>query len=117
MRTILAAAFLGGMAQPAMCGAVNDFLKQHDEPLGVSRAETQILALQAGLTEANTWLTETRKEAPMFCQPATLKLTADQLVDMLRRGLNDQPDLDDSDMASALLTVMQRTFPCQQNAK
>ena len=117
MRSVLAAAFLIGMAQPAMCGAVSDFLKLHDEPLGASRAETQILGLQAGLAQANTYLIATRKEAPMFCQPANLSLTADQLVDMLRRGVNDQPDLDEGDLASALLSVMRRTFPCQQGTK
>jgi len=117
MRTVLAAVFLLGMVQPAMCGAVTDFLKLRDEPLGQSRAETEILGLQAGLTEANTYLTQTRKEAPMFCQPANLSLTADQLVDMLRRGVNDQSELDESDLAAALLIVMQRTFPCQQPPK
>lgn len=113
MRPILAAAFLFGMTQSAMCGPVTDFLKLHDEPLGESRAETEILGLQAGFTEANGFLTEARKEAPMFCQPPNLSLTADQLIDMLRRGVNEQPDLDDSTLASALLTVMRRTFPCQ----
>lgn len=117
MRTILAAAFLLGMAQPGTCGAVSDFLKLHDEPLGQSRAETEILGLQAGFTEANTYLRETRKEAPMFCQPESLNLTADQLIDMLRRGMNAQPDLDEDDLGTALLVVMQRTFPCQQNSK
>src|SRR5690242_17309914 len=103
MRTILAAVFLAGMAQPAMCGAVTDFLKLHDEPLGQSMAETQIQGLQAGFTEANSYLTGIRREAPMFCQPANLTLTADQLIDMLRRGVNAQPDLDQSDLPSALL--------------
>src|SRR5438132_12197049 len=105
------------MAQPAMSGAVTDFLKLRDEPLGQSMAETEITGLQAGFIEANAYLTGTRKEAPMFCQPANLSLTADQLMDMLRRGVNDQPELDQSDLASALLAVMQRTFPCQQNPK
>ena len=117
MRTMLAVAFLLGMAQPAMSGAVTDFLKLQDEPLGQSMAETEIKALQDGFTEANAYLTGTRKEAPMFCQPANLSLTADQLIDMLRRGVNDKPDLDQSPLPSALLEVMQRTFPCQQNAK
>ena len=117
MRTVLAGALLVAMTQPGLCGAVSDFLKLHDEPLGMSRAETEILGLQAGFTEANTYLVQTRKQAPMFCQPANLSLTADQLVDMLRRGLNDRPDLDESDLATALLIVMQQTFPCRQNPK
>jgi hypothetical protein len=116
MRTILAATFLVGMADPAMCGAVTDFLKLHDEPLAQTMAETKITGLQAGFSEANAYLTGTRKEAPMFCQPANLSLTADQLIDMLRRNVNERPELDQSDLASALLAVMQRTFPCQQNS-
>ena len=117
MRTILAAVFLLGLVQPATSGAVTDFLKLHDEPLGQGRAETEIMGLQAGFTEANAYLTGTRKEPPMFCQPENLRLTADQLIDMLRRRLDEQPELDQSDLASALLAVMQRTFPCQQNPK
>ena len=117
MRTILAAVFLLGMVQPATSGAVTDFLKLHDEPLGQHGAETEIMGLQAGFTEANAYLTGTRKEAPMFCQPENLRLTADQLIDMLRRGVDKQPDLDQFDLASALLAVMQRTFPCQQNPR
>ena len=117
MRIILAAALLIGMAQPAMCGAVTDFLKLHDEPLGQSETETEVLGLQAGFTEANTYLTQNRKEAPMFCQPESLRLTPGQLIDMLRRGVNEQSELDQSDLASALLTVLHHTFPCRQNQK
>src|ERR1700681_549050 len=99
MRTILAAAaLLVGMAQPATCGAVTDFLKLHDEPIEQGRTETEITGLQAGFTEANTYLTRTRKEAPMFCQPQNLSLTADQLIDMLRRGVKEQSELDQSDL-------------------
>jgi hypothetical protein len=117
MRTILTTAFLAAMAQPAMCGAVTDFLKLHDEPLGESRAETEILGMQAGFAEANRYLSGTRKEPPMFCQPENLSLTADQLVDMLRRDVDTQPELDEDDLASALLVVMQHTFPCPRNSR
>jgi hypothetical protein len=105
------------MAEPAMCSAVTDFLKLHDEGLGQSMAESEVSGLQAGFTEANAYLTGVRREAPMFCQPANLALTADQLIDMLRRGVDEQPELDQSNLASALLAVMRRTFPCQQNLK
>ena len=80
-------------------------------------AETEIMGLQSGFIEANSYLTEIRKEAPMFCQPQSLSLTADQLIDMLRRGVDEQPELDQKDLASALLAVMQHTFPCQPYSK
>lgn len=112
MRIVLAVAFFLGMVQPAMCGAVTDFLKLRDEPSGASTAENEITGLRDGFAEANSYLTGIRKESPMFCQPENLNLTADQLIDMLRRGVNENPDLDQSDLASALLAVMQHTFPC-----
>jgi hypothetical protein len=117
MRFVLAAAFSIAMVQPALCGAVTDFLKLHDEPLGRDQTETEIVGVQDGFIKANAFLTRTRKEAPMYCQPGNLSLTADQLIDMLRRGEKEQPELDDADPASALLSIMQRTFPCPQSSK
>jgi hypothetical protein len=114
MRILLAAAFWAAIVQPAQCGAVTDFLKLHDEPLGRGQTETEILGVQDGFLAANAYLTATLKQPPMYCQPETLNLTADQLVDMLRRGVKEQPALDDGDTAAALLAVMQRTFPCGQ---
>ncbi|HEX3666331.1 MAG TPA: Rap1a/Tai family immunity protein [Rhizomicrobium sp.] len=117
MRIILAAGLLLAMSQPGQCGALSDFLKLHDEPLGRDQTETQIAGIQSGFFAANTWLTGTLKTAPMYCQPETLNLTAGQLVEMLRRGVKEHPELDDSDPASALLAVMQRTFPCVPSLK
>jgi hypothetical protein len=112
MRKILAAGLLLAMCQPGQCGTLSDFLKLHDEPLGRDQTETQIAGIQSGFLAANTWLAGTLKTAPMYCQPETLNLTAGQLVEMLRRGVKEHLELDDSDPASALLAVMQRTFPC-----
>jgi len=117
MRTIFAAALLLGMAQPAPCSTITDYLKLHDEPLGREQTETELVGIQTGFMEANKFLAGMRREAPMYCQPETLHLTADQLVDMLRRGLKEQPEIDDDDLPSALLFVMQRTFPCEQSSK
>lgn len=117
MRIALVAGFLVAMAEPALCGAVADFLKLHDEPLGRDTAETEIMGIQRGFGKTNGFLTATRKEAPLYCQPETLSLTADQLVDMLRREVKEQPDLDQGDLPSALLAVMRHTFPCPENSK
>lgn len=115
MRIILAAVFSIAMVQPALCGTITDFLKLHDEPLGRSSTESQIMGLQSGFLEANAFLRKDRKEAPLYCPPENFNLTADQLVDMLRRGVKEQPELDDSTLSSALLTIMRNTFPCPQN--
>jgi hypothetical protein len=117
MRVILAALFLAAIAQPALCGPLTDFLRLHDEPLGRDHTETEIMGVQKGLIAANAYLTQTLKQPAMYCQPETLSLTADQLVEMLRRGVKEQPELDEGDVASALLAIMQHTFPCPQYSK
>ncbi|HEX4158191.1 MAG TPA: hypothetical protein VHY79_06925 [Rhizomicrobium sp.] len=114
MRMSLVAAFWIATAQPALCGTVTDFLALHDEPLGRDQTETQIMGVQRGFIAANAYITGTLRQPPMYCQPATLSLTADQLVEMLRRGVKEQSELDEDDPASALLAVMQHTFPCAQ---
>jgi hypothetical protein len=117
MRIVFAAAFWLATAQPALCGTITDFLKLHDEPLGRDSTETEIAGIQTGFIQANKFLAGMRKESPMYCQPETLNLTPDQLVDMLRRGLKEQSSIDDDDLPSALLFVMQRTFPCAQSSE
>lgn len=117
MRIFMAAAFWVTMIQPALCGTVTDFLALHDEPLGRDQTETEIMGIQHGFMAANAWLTGALKRAPMYCQPETLSLTADQLVEMLRRSVKEQPELDADDPSGALLAVMQRTFPCVQDSK
>jgi hypothetical protein len=114
MRIFLATIFSIAMVQPALCGTISDFIRLHDEPLGRGPTESQILGMQTGFLQANSFLKKNRKEAPLFCQPETLVLTADQLVDMLRRGVKEQPELNDSALSFALLTVMQHTFPCAE---
>lgn len=116
MRIFLAAAFSLAFIQPALCGTVTDFLTLHDEPLGRDQTETQIMGIQRGFIAANAYLTGTLRQPPMYCQPEALSLTADQLIEMLRRGVKEQPELDDHDTAPALLAVMQRTFPCGQKS-
>lgn len=116
MRIVLTTVFSLALVQPALCGTVTDFLTLHDEPLGRDQTETQIMGVQRGFIAANAYLTGTLKQSPMYCQPETLSLTADQLIEMLRRGVKEQPDLDADDTAGALLAVMQRTFPCGQKS-
>jgi hypothetical protein len=112
MRIALAAAFCIAVVQPALCGTVTDFLKLHDEPLGRDQTETGIMGVQHGFIAANAYLIGTLKQPPLYCLPETLSLTADQLVEMLRRGVKEQPELDADDPPIALLAVMQHTFPC-----
>lgn len=117
MRIVVAAAFCLVIAQPALCGPVTDFLKLHDEPLGREQTETEVAGVQRGFIAANAYLTGTRKQAPMYCLPETLNLTADQLVELLRRGVKQEPALDEEGVPSALLDVLRRTFPCERRAK
>ena len=117
MRIILAAALFVAMTQPALCGPVTDFLKLHDEPLGREQTETELMGVQSGFNAANAYLTGTLQQAPMYCLPQMLSLTADQLVDLLRQGVKEEPALDQEEVPSALLEVLRHSFPCASRTR
>lgn len=96
---------------------VNEFLSLHDTAAGKELTELEISALASGLMEANAYLTTIRKEAPIYCQPDRLSLTSPQLVDMLRRAVDETPKLGTTDIAFATVAVMIRTFPCPDKEK
>jgi hypothetical protein len=59
-----------------------------------------------------------RKTSPLYCEPPTQALTAPQLIDLLRKGITNEPPLphplSDMPLAFALLVSLQRAYPCSQ---
>jgi hypothetical protein len=84
---------------------------------GVARDDAEILIFgeQDGLTWSNAFLMS-NKLSPFFCQPGHLSLTAPQLVDMIKRGVQDNPGFGKLPVGFTLLAVMRKAFPCPQNA-
>jgi hypothetical protein len=54
----------------------------------------------------------------LYCAPETIKLTGDQLIDILRRWVEANrtkaPDIDTAPPAAALLYALEEAFPCSK---
>ena len=76
-------------------------------------AISKIESMEAGVHEANEYLVKTRSEKALYCQPEKLVLTGSQIADMLKRAVEEKDSkLGDVRLPSALIIVLQRTFPC-----
>jgi hypothetical protein len=60
-----------------------------------------------------------RKTRPLYCAPPKLALTAPQLINILRKGIIEEPPLanplSNQPLGFALLVSLQRAFPCPPN--
>jgi hypothetical protein len=69
-------------------------------------------AIEEGFGWANAALND-RHEQKLFCQPGHLALTHDQLVDILRKEVEEVPPTGHMLVGLALLFALQRVFPCE----
>jgi hypothetical protein len=96
---------------------VSKFLQTVEEPLDRERAETLLAGINSGFMQANSWLSQTRHEPPMYCVPEQLDFTEDQLLSLLKKGAEEDPQMGEMTVPDALLAVMKKTFPCAATAK
>jgi len=76
-----------------------------------------ITRTQNGMSWANSALRMQRKEDPLYCVPDNLVLTGEQIVDILRRYLNEEPSAGERPYGLVMLVALQRTFPCNIERK
>lgn len=67
---------------------VNRFLEMSTDEAGREVTETMLTGMESGMLWANTFISQYRKEQPIYCQPDKVTLTAPQILDMLRRGVH-----------------------------
>ncbi|MGH6878211.1 MAG: hypothetical protein ACREHV_12690 [Rhizomicrobium sp.] len=109
-----------GLLGPNMAHAaetVTSFLQAVDEPLDHSVAVTRLSGIYSGLSQANSYLADDRREAPIYCVPEQLALTEDQMVSLLRKSVQEDAQMGQMPVSAALLVVMKKTFPCAAAAK
>jgi predicted secreted protein len=100
-------------AGPCMAITAGQFLQLYNSEDGQLLAISKIESMEAGVHEANAYLVKTRNEKALYCQPEKLVLTGPQIADMLKRAVDEKDSkLGDVWLPSALLIVLQRTFPC-----
>jgi hypothetical protein len=99
---------------------VNEFLTRYDEARTAAEKliwTQHIDAIESSFGWANTMLSE-RKENRLYCVPPKLILTSEQLIDIVRRFLQEQQsggfNNQDAPMGLFLLLALQEAFPCTQ---
>ena len=72
---------------------------------------------QTGMSWANSALRTQRKEEPLYCVPSNVVLTGEQIVDILRRHLKEDPSAEEVPYGLVMLLALQKTFPCNVEQK
>ena len=103
--------------------SAKDYLARHDAAKGDVEKfiwKRHIEDTQNGMSWANSTLVTGRHETPLYCTPNKVVLTSEQLVDILKRYLEqykDYKDLGSQPMALVLLMALQEDFPCNAAQK
>jgi hypothetical protein len=75
--------------------------------------EAIVQSSQVSISWANTYLKSERKEAPLYCPPATLVISVPQTFDILRRAVKDEPAIGKLPFGAAMIYSLQKAFPCR----
>ena len=89
------------------------FLEAYDKMLPEyrERIEAQLSWMQLGFLWANIFLKD-RGQPLIYCQPDRLTITGPMVLDMLRKGVRDNPDWGELPAELVIAIALQRTFPC-----
>jgi hypothetical protein len=111
------AATLEATAEPSLATA-NDVLRAYErgDPLTRKSIEDVLKAEEDGLSWANAWWANRHHDSVLYCPPKNLALTGPQVLDILRRGVTDDPKLRKSAYGLAVLIALRRTFPCSKSS-
>jgi hypothetical protein len=102
--------------------SANQFLAQYDAAERSSSTERSIwrghvLDTENGFSWANSMMHVERHITPLYCKPGTAEFTGEQLVDVLRRYLEENNDLGSKPMALVLMMALQKDYPCKAQQK
>lgn len=110
---LAASCFCSLLAAPAQAEETAKwFINQADQ--GSTTAILVLTSYENGMAWSNAYL-EDRGEAKLYCTPAKLALTYDQIVDILRRYVAKYPKVGEEPAGLTLLYAMIDAFPCPGN--
>ena len=103
-----------GHAEPSLI----EILRDYDNPeLTVAQRMmivSNLASIETALGWANTALRAQRmSRRALYCLPDKLTIEPQELIDMLRDALWDEPRLGDRPIGFAVLATLQRSFPCR----
>jgi hypothetical protein len=74
--------------------------------------EKKVEDLQYGMSWTNFYLKIVRHESEIYCPPANIVLTGGQIIDMLRRNIQERQQIGSEPFGLAILSMLTTTFPC-----
>jgi hypothetical protein len=106
----------------ARAESANEFLAQYDaaersSSIERSTWERHVLDTENGFSWANSMMHVGRHQTPLYCKPGKVEFTSKQLVDILRRYLEENKDLGSKPMALVLMMALQEDFPSKAEQK
>ena len=105
---------LAASSTPCWADTAKQFLQLYysEDGQGQDLAVVKIVSMEAGVHQVNEYL-KANNQTPIYCQPQQLVLTGPQLADMIHRAAEEKDSkVKEMTMPSALLFVLQKTFPC-----
>jgi hypothetical protein len=69
-------------------------------------------SVENGMSWADAELINSQHAAPLYCTPSKLDLTGEQILDMLRRHVQDQPSDARYPYGLVMMQVLKKVFPC-----
>jgi hypothetical protein len=110
-----ACALMFGMPAHAQGDDAQAFMAHIDR--GDTNARELLHAVGSGFAWANEYLTHVRQQAPLFCQPRNLTLSAERTAEILRQHLATHPRFARAAPQTALLFALQQAFPCPSESE
>jgi hypothetical protein len=74
---------------------------------------SNLSGIAAGLGWANTALRAQRMQRGLYCLPDNIEIQQQELIELLRDTLRDEPRLGQSPVGFGVLVALQRGFPCK----
>ena len=103
-----------GKAEPSLTEILRDY---DNSALSVAQRMmivSNLASIEKAFGWANTALRAQRmRRRALYCLPDNLTIEPQELIDMLRDALWDEPRLGDTPIGFALLVTLQRGFPCK----
>lgn len=114
---LLACMFTANSAVAADYVTVAEAMRRYDQAATNTDKKLYVVLFGStldGLEWANAYLTRKRNQQPLYCTPKNLALTADQVIQIVRRTMASFPEIENQPIGAGILFSFQKTFPCNE---
>ena len=113
---ICALSLLSPIAAHAQEANVKKVLNMYDTGSPADRASivTILTAVEDGMGWANAELKKRKDAPPLYCVPDGFGLTGEQILEMLRKEVKENPSSAEESYGSVMLETLEKVFPCNK---